>query len=179
MTQDMNIERHEGPPIRVLDDVRRSHNIVGAFTDVAAAREAILGLEQSGVDPNAIALLGAWHDQEQQRQPVIMYRRMAIWAVLGAVLLGGIGFFTFERSWVWVMTGLIVGGAVGATVGWVLAMGLSQAWEETFMVDDVGTFAVGVHSDDPEEILRAKPVLERHGALAINKFGDMTRRRGR
>ena len=179
MAQEMHIERHDGPPIRTLDDVRRPHNIVGAFGDLLAAREAILALEQSGVDPNAIALLGAWPDQEKQRQPVIMYRRITIWAILGAALLGGIGFFAFDRSWVWVMTGVIVGSAVGATVGWALAMGLSQAWEETFMVDAAGTFAVGVHSDDPEEIMRARPVLERHGALATNTFDGHKRRRGR
>lgn len=179
MTQEMHIERHDGPPINLLDDVRREHNVVGAFSDVESARGAILALEQAGVDPNAIALLGAWPDQEQQRSPVGMYRRMTYMALVGAALVGAVGFFAFDRSWAWAMTGLIVGGAVGVTVGWALAMGLSQAWEETFMVDDNGTFAVGVHSGDPEEILRAQPVLTRHGALAVNTFGRKTRRRVR
>ena len=179
MTQDVHIDRHDGPPIRVLDDVRREHNVVGAFIDVEAARGAILALEQAGVEPNAIALLGAWTDEEQQRPPVTMYRRMAYMALVGATLVGAGGFLSFGRSWAWGVTGAIVGGAVGVTIGWALAMGLSQAWEETFLVDATGTFAVGVHSDDPEEVLRARPVLARHGALAVNTFGRKTRRRVR
>jgi hypothetical protein len=179
MTQQMQIERHDGPPIHVLDDVRREHNVVGAFVDAESARGAILALEQAGVDPNAIALLGAWPDEDRQRSPVTRYRRMTYMALVGATLVGAGGFLSFGRSWAWAVTGAILGGAVGVTVGWALAMGLSQAWEETFMVDDNGTFAVGVHSGDPEEILRARPVLTRHGALAVNTFGRKTRRRVR
>jgi len=179
MAQDIHIERHDGPPMRTLDDVRRSHNVVGAFRDVEAARTAILSLEQAGVEPESISLLGAWPTQDNHRAPVLMYRRMTYMALIGALALGIVGYFAFDRSWIWAMTGAIVGGSVGGIAGWALAMGLSQAWEDTFAVDDAGTFAVGVHSDDPEEMLRARPVLERHGALATNEFDGKTRRRGR
>jgi hypothetical protein len=179
MTEEAHIERHVGPPIKTLADVRRSHNVVGAFADLEAARDAILTLEQAGVAPEAISLLGAWPSQDDHKTPTLMYRKMAYIAVVGAAALGIIGYVAFDGSLIWAIAGAIVGGSVGGLAGWALGMGLSQAWEDTFAVDDAGTFAVGVHSADPEEILRGDSVLHNHGALTVNRFGRGPRRRNR
>jgi len=179
MTEAVRIERHQGPPTKTLSDVRRSHNVVGAFADLEAAREAILALEQAGVAPEAISLLGAWPNQDDHQAPTLMYRRMAYIALVGALTLGLIGYFAFEGSWIWGLSGAIIGGMIGGISGWALGMGLSQAWEDTFAVDDRGTFAVGVHSADPEEIIRGDAALSNHGALAVNRFGRGPRRRVR
>lgn len=177
MTREARIERHVGPPIKTLADVRRTHNVVGAFADLEAAREAILTLEQAGVAPEAISLLGAWPNKDDHKAPTLMYRRMASIALVGTAALGIVGYVAFDRSLIWAIAGAIVGGSVGGLAGWALGMGLSQAWEDTFAVDDAGTFAVGVHSADPEEILRGDSVLRNHGALAVNRFGRGTWRR--
>jgi hypothetical protein len=179
MTRGTHIERHLGPPIKTLADVRRSHNVVGAFADLEAAREAILTLEQAGVAPEAISLLGAWPSQDDHKAPTLMYRRMANIALIGAAALGIVGYVAFDGSLIWAIAGAIIGGSVGGLAGWALGMGLSQAWEDTFAVDDTGTFAVGVHSADPEEILRGRSVLSNHGALAVNRFGRGPRRSNR
>lgn len=84
-------------------------------------------------------------------------------------MLGMVGLLAIG-SWVWAMTGVIVGATSGALIGWVAGMGLSRAWEDTFAADDSGTFAVGVHSDHPEEAAHGESVLRRQGSLAVNRF---------
>ena len=172
MSTPTEIDRHDGPPLRTLEDVRRTHNVVGAFPDIEAARAAILALEQAGTEPRAISLLGAWPDHDRHRSPVIMYRRMTVATLLGATVAGMLGFAVFGGSWMWAIAGAIVGGTIGAITGWALAMGVSPAWQETFMVDEDGTVAVGVHSEDPDEISRARSALEAAEALALNEFGS-------
>jgi hypothetical protein len=172
MATDIDIDRHDGPPIRTLGEVRRRHNVVGAFGDITTAREAIGALEAAGVDPGAISLLGAWPDEGNgSRSPIPLRGRHAT-TVAGAVAVGAAGFLASNRSPRWTAASALLGGSLGAIIGRSLGLGRSEAWSDTYIVDSSGNFAVGVHSDDSDEILLGAQVLGDNRALALNRFGN-------
>lgn len=172
------IDRHPGMPMSTLDDVRRDHNLVGAYEDVGRAREAILELEQGGVPPRIISLLGAWpiRDPDENRErPRVIGRRSAIAAGIGALVFGVVGATVAALIEAIPLVFGIVGGVgfgilVGIPIGWMRATGMSEAWQETFAADADGTVAVGVHADESDVIDRAEPVMAGTAPMAMNRF---------
>lgn len=174
-----DIDRHPGTPMSTLEDVRMRHNLVGAYPDVAAAREAILELEQAGVQPRTISLLGAWPAQrpeDRHEQPRFLVGRTMIAAAVGAVVFGVAGAFAVEvfDLDVSVLFGALAGALFGALVafptGAIRATGMSDAWKETFAADASGTVAVGVHSDEATDIDAAEPIMAGTEPKAMNRF---------
>lgn len=172
MTTDIDIDRHDGPPIRTLGDVRRNDNVVGAFGDITTAREAIGALEAAGVDPGSISLLGAWPGEGNGSRSPIPFRGQHATTVAGVVAVGAAGFFASNRSPLWTAASAVVGGSLGAIIGKAMGLGRSEAWSDTYIADSSGNFAVGVHSDDSDEILLGAKVLGDNRALALNRFGN-------
>jgi hypothetical protein len=171
------IERHDGEPLQTLDDVRAAHNVVGAYRDTEAARAAILELEQAGVEPRTISLLGAWPSEEpaERARPVIVGRSSVIAGLVGAAVgaaLGAIVGLAFEPVPVGFAAG---GGAVffallAVPAGWIRATGMSGAWRETFAADASGTVAVGVHTTDEDATALAESSMAMTHPLAMNRF---------
>lgn len=177
MTDRIRIDRHDGHPIQTLDEVRRDHNVVGAYRDVEAARRAILDLERAGVEPRSIALLGAWpiDDPEGRERPVHIGRTAALAGMVGAAAGVGIGLATgtlVERVPVGfaIAAGAGFGAVLGGWAGWIRATGMSRAWRQTFAADDSGTVAVGVHDDDPTGVDVAAAAMDATDTLAMNRF---------
>ncbi|MEX1279437.1 MAG: hypothetical protein AB1Z55_01825 [Acidimicrobiia bacterium] len=173
-----DIDRHPGTPMTTLGEVRRDHNLVAAYEDAGRAREVILELEQGGVPPRDISLLGAWpveRPSDEPERPRLLGRRVAIAAGIGAVVFGIVGGIVAAVTEViplvfGALAGAGFGALLGVPVGWMRGTGMSEAWQETFSADAEGTVAVGVHDDDAGVIDDAEPVMAATNPKAMNRF---------
>lgn len=173
----IRIERHQGAPLKTLDDVRAPFNVVGAYADAEAARAAILELERGGVEPRTISLLGAWpaDDPEGRERPVLVSRSAVLAGAVGAVVGALVGYLVGQVVEAIPLSFALAGGAffgvvLGVPVGWVRATGMSRAWRETFAADATGTVAVGVHTGDKASLDLAEQAMAATGPLAMNRF---------
>ena len=161
--------------ITVLEDVRRPHNVVAAFSSIEAARDAILALERAGIDPATISLLGAAKEDGQVDQPAVK-KEAAVGAAAGAAGLGAVGALSaivIPGVGPIIAGGLALAGAAGgALTGGIGKLGDSQAWRQTFATATEGNVAVGVHSDASDEVTSAHDVLSGMKTLSINRFDD-------
>lgn len=162
-----------------LDEVRADHNVVAAFVHLEDARAAIVAVEQTGIDPEMISLLGAWPGADDT--PQIVLRRAAIGAGIGALAGGALAavltlsFAGIDASgmawWAAGLTGPVAGALLGGILGTYAGTGSSTAWEDTFSADDTGSVVVGVHSNDLADIDYAELALRGREPRAINRFG--------
>lgn len=159
--------------ITVLDEVRRPHNVVAAFSSIEAARDAILALERVGVPPQTISLLGASKHDGTVDSPEVK-KTAAAGAATGALTLGGLGALgalAIPGVGPFIAGGLALAGALGGAVaGGVGNLGDSEAWRQTFATATDGNLAVGVHSNDSADVTKAYDVLNDMEHLAINRF---------
>jgi hypothetical protein len=178
----MNIDPRIEPLTR-LEDVRAPHNVVAAVGGLSAARDLIRALERGGVDGAHISLLGAQPaadagevSPEASHEPEGDVARgsaggaavgAGMAAVTGAAIgIPGVGPIIAGGLWA------VFGAAVGASVGGVSSLGLSKAWDQTFEAVREGNVAVGVHTDDADEIEEAMVVMEASETLSVNRFDD-------
>ncbi len=178
---DRFLDRHEGEPLATLDDVRDDYNVVAAMPDVVAAQALIVDLENSGIDPQRISLLGAWPAADQPVGPHVLVRRVvngAVGGVAAGSMLGALA--SSRRRGVSAAVGAASGAIAGAFVGVFLGTGTSAAWQRSLGADGKGTVAVGVHSPDPAEVAKGEQVIHRHDPLSANRFdrGAAERRAG-
>lgn len=164
-------------PIVTLDEVRRDHNVVAAFRDLDAARQAILSLEKAGVDPDAISLLGAapLDDGEEGATAVgADVAKGAATGAAGAAAAGALTSLVIPGIGPVIAAGLgaLAGSAVGGVTGGIAGIGDSEAWKHTFEAVDQGTFAVGVHSDDSDTVEQGAEVLAGEDPMAMNRFSS-------
>lgn len=66
----------------------------------------------------------------------------------------------------------VFGAGIGASIGAITHVGLSAAWEQTFEAVKAGNVAVGVHTDDEDEVELATGVIARQDPLIYNRFDD-------
>jgi hypothetical protein len=155
-----------------------------AYPNMERARRAIDALERAGVDGGQIALAGdtaqeAATDTDTRVPDEKVTRRVGKRAVvgalagavvgtvvgllLGAALSGGGG-----ALWAAAMGGFLVGGTVGGILGGVSSLDMSEAWELTQHPARSGPVHVSVHSDDPDELARAKEALLGESPISIH-----------
>lgn len=172
-------------PLTTLGEVRSAHNVVAAFPDVEAARDAITHLEAAGVPADSIALLGAFPaETARPGEDVVAEDGVGEFAkgaaqgatagAIGGAAVGALSALVIPGLGPVVAAGLwALGGAAGGlTVGGTANTGGSPAWRATFDVVDSGNFAVGVHDDDPEVVDLGEEALEARGPLSINRFPE-------
>lgn len=174
---------HPGDPITTLDDVRAPHNVVAAVTSLDEARRLIEALENDGIEPSAISLLGAYpveagddvapaaEDTPRLRASKAATRGAAVGATSAAALgvaVGVPGLGPVMATGLWA----VFGAAAGATYALPAALGVSNAWTHTFETVRAGNFAVGVHSTAAIAIDSAASVMESFGVMNVNRFDD-------
>jgi hypothetical protein len=175
------METHE--TLTRLEEVRAPHNAVAAVDGLASARRMIKALEKRGIEATHISLLGAQKaetgaeaspEAQPQAAEEVEHGSMK-GAVVGAGLAGltgaaiglpGVGPLVAGGIWA------VFGAGVGASMGGVTSLGLSQAWEQTFESVRAGNVAVGVHSNDQDEVASAVEVMEGLEPLSVNRFDD-------
>lgn len=170
-------------PMTKLADVRAPHNIVAAVDSLRSARALIEALEQARIDGAKISLLGAQPtDDPAEAAPgslddpsgeVGKGAAAGAAAGAGAGVLAGIsvgvpGLGPVIAGGLWALFGAAIGGSVGGFG----SMGVSKAWEQSFETVKAGNFAVGVHSDDQEDIETAAAEMAQFALLSVNRFDD-------
>lgn len=181
----MNTPDDRREPVTTLEEVRADHNVVAAFPDVEAARDAITALETAGLPADSIALLGAFpaesarpgEDVVENDAPGEFAKGAAQGAAVGAAGGAAVGALTAlvipgigpaVAAGLWALAGAAGGLAVGGTAN----TGGSPAWRATFDVVAAGNFAVGVHADDPDVVDLGVETLQSRQPLSINRFPE-------
>lgn len=179
----------------------REEQIVAAFENDASARRAAEAVERAGVDASRIRV-GAEQDERAALQAEMkeemelsmmgpgnfgpftkemqkgMGAGMAI-AVPVGVIIGVVvaalpiwGTAPSVDIWMRVLIGAAVGGAAGATIGFVLGGGWKPAFsDEGEPVVDRG-LTVAVSTADPAEAERAASTLREHGAARVDRVSS-------
>lgn len=174
-------------PITTLEEVRAPRNVVAAVAGLESARDLIEHLENEGVDPEAISLLGAYpaepgdevapasEDEPGGRAARALAGGAAVGAGAGAasaaaigaaVGIPGIGPVVAAGIWA------VIGATAGATYKVPASTGISSAWHHTFESVRDGNFVVGVHSESEETVNRAQQLMESADTLSVNRFDD-------
>lgn len=174
-------------PITSLEEVRAPHNVVAAVDSLDAARSLIETLENEGVDPEAISLLGAYpaepgdevapasDDQPGGRTARALASGAAVGAGAGAasaaaigaaVGIPGIGPVVAAGIWA------VIGATAGATYNVPASVGISSAWHHTFEAVRDGNFVVGVHSEAEATVTKAEELMASAETLSVNRFDD-------
>jgi uncharacterized membrane protein len=159
-------------------------SIIAAYKTHEEAERAVRKLEKGGVPIQHISIIG--HDFTV-REEIEGYYRPSDAAKEGAGfgawfgglfgLLLGFGFFIFPAGPLIVLgplAGMIAGAATGAGIGALvsalMAMGLSKDEALKYQARvEAGEFLVTVMGS-PEEILRARSILEGTGEVDLNQF---------
>jgi len=96
------------------------------------------------------------------------------WLVgIGALAIPGLGPFIAAGPIMAALAGVGVGGAVGGIAGALVGMGIPEYEAKRYegRVKD-GGILLSVHSDNSQEVKRAKAILEGTGALDISSTGE-------
>lgn len=150
---------------------RARHNVMSAVRDAETARAVIEALERHGVDGSHIALLGSRSRVNPMRWAVSRVGRLFLTGVaIGAAAGAGIGWVTDVRGWAAPLLWVVLGAVVGAFAVVVSSFGVSPAWWRTFDVESAGNLAVGVHTDDPVEAALAARLLESARPMSMSHF---------
>lgn len=159
-------------------------SVLAQFPDLASARATILALESSGIDGDAISLVGARAEAARQSSSrSVADRRMLffllsrtivgvlIGVVIGAVSVGVLGLIVAAISDMDVgavaaacaIGGGLLGGTLGAFISVERSAGFSESWPLTFQDIPDGPVWLAVHGRHGH----STEVLEAHHALAI------------
>jgi hypothetical protein len=163
------------------------HNVVGTFSDMKAARDAMTALGRAGVEADRISMLGR-EAEEAASDPDTRLRDIevtgdvakkagaagaagsALGALAGAAafVIPGIGPVLGSGIWAGLLAGGAAGGVIGGMVGGVGALSL-QELDLTYQHSlREGKAMVAVAADDEEAAATAGEVLEHEGAEGVD-----------
>ena len=173
------------------------HNVVATFSDVEAARDAMVALGRAGIEADRISMLGR-EAEEAASDPDTRLRDMevtgdvakkagtagaagsALGALAGAAafVIPGIGPVLGSGIWAGVLAGGAAGGVIGGMVGGVGALSL-QELDLTYQdaLRD-GKAMVAVAADDEEAAGKVREVLDGENAEAVDMLDSTGQRIG-
>lgn len=166
-----------------LEDMMSApHAVVAGAADVRQAREVIEKMENAGVPPEAIGLIGATPDEESDVPDAEAFADLAksvtVGGAGGAVAGGVLGtLVTMVIPGIGPVVAAGLGAIFGAAVGGA-AGGISQtkyaspAWLETFETVERGEVAVGVHHATESVVDDAERVMSEAGLSQMKRFDD-------
>ena len=162
--------------------------VVAAVPDLGEARTLIQDLEEHGVPPVSIGLLGAEDEDtgvpdaesgstEKEALGQVAKSAMAGGAV--GLVVGGVigGLASLALPDVGVLLAAVAGAVFGAGVGGA-AGGMSvvkyasPAWQQTYQNKEGGQLAVAVHHPDPTVLGAAEEIMHRHPVVRVTRFDD-------
>lgn len=161
------------------------HAVVAAVADLEAARLLIEDLEEHGIPPGALALLGAAPEGGHEAAGGGEAESAAFDDVTKSAIAGGaVGAATggILGSLVTLAlpgTGILVAGGLGAVFGagvggaaggMAVAKYNSDAWSATYETVQLGEVAVGVHHADRSVIDAARQIIDRHHPRTVEEF---------
>ncbi len=175
--------------------------IGGLFKNREDADMARKALRENGFDGSALNLLECTHDRDAvvlRENPRI--QSIAVAALLGALVLGGIGgalgllvglgiitlpglepqggaTLPFEITWQYTIasaiTGLIFGGITGAILGVAVRLLMAKYRKvDTGQKADKGDLMLAVEANDSRRETEARSVMKEYGAVKFEEFRD-------
>lgn len=165
------------------------YNVLAAFHSLDQARPAIESLGRAGIEGKHITLGGDVADSAAVRTNTAEADKhflehwmgiVAKWGVIGAVIGAVVG-VPFGATAIAATGGDVTGGdliaaagfgAIGLAIVTVLVASISQiqagdTWELTFQGTYGDKVIVGVHSAKPEDVHKAREMLQTHGAINV------------
>jgi hypothetical protein len=164
--------------------------VIGHFHDMASARRAIDALQNRGIDPIDIELVGEGAERAAQRaeaevtapQDAGVARRIvlraipaallgaAIGVVIGAVVAATVGgSSTGSYIGAQILTFSTGGFLLGALVAAYSGISQGEAWNLTFEPDQGKDVGVAIRNDDPAVVDRAIRVLHHKDAEVVER----------
>ena len=168
--------------------------LVGVYRNMSEAREAMVSLEQAGLNGGRLTIAGEQAESAVARRPAAADSRFLGYiassirrgALAGAAVGAGIGLafgiFLSLRSgdqfwepelWAPAVAGLFPGAIIGALLGFRLNVAMSPAWSRTFAEVRPGAACVALEvSSDDEEASAAAVLRETHPQEVLVGAGD-------
>jgi len=173
------------------------YNVMSVFPDMDSARKAINTLGRAGIEADDISLTGGAADTAASQEDTASADATAMTAFFQSAGLGGamgmfaglvlgppITFVVFDVFNIDVTIGSILGGTtmgilllgiVGALVGQYYPVHAAQPWELSFHRTPGGVI-LGVHTDEPKHIERARQALASLQPLDLYYVDEQGRR---
>jgi hypothetical protein len=168
----------------------RGHVLAARFDDTAQSRTAIEGLQSAGIDGDDIMLLSPFpahppRPSQATDRRILRYLLprvllgivvgIAVGVVVGAIAGGVLVLVTapaapLEEIVALAAVGAVVGGPLGAYIGFERAGTISEAWSTTFDELEVGASWIGVRLHDPADRDRARHVFERVSPTEVREL---------
>ncbi len=161
--------------------VETPHAVVATVDDMEKARVLIEDLEEHGVPPRSITLLGdtvepgsaGRRDEVEAGAFSELAKSVLAGAAVGALVggfLGALISLIFPDAAIWVAVGLgaVFGAGVGGAAGGMsVAKYSSRARIETYTEVQEGVIAVGVDHADADVVAAAEEIMHRHGVRDV------------
>lgn len=170
--------------------VGRSVTLAAEFEDLAAAHRALRALREAGIGDEHVVLLGQLGDEVSTDWGLCADERVVAGAItwgvtlgagVGALIGGALGFLTGLLAlgigsllWAAVLAPAVFGAGAGGVIGGVAATRVvfSRAALHRHHPEFEHTL-VGIHTDSPEVLARARTVLERLAPVRIEAPGGI------
>lgn len=170
-------------PEKVVEEA--PYAVLASVVDLEAARLLIEDLEEHGIPPGSLALLGAAPEAGHEAAGGGEAESAAFDDVTKSALSGGVGGAAAGGILGSLVTlvvpgaGILVAGGLGAIFGagvggaaggMAVAKYNSDAWSATYETVQRGEVAVGVHHADQGVVEAAREVIDRHETIRVEHF---------
>lgn len=161
------------------------YSVLASVVDMESARRLIEDLEEHGIPPGALALLGAGPEAGHEAAGGGEAESAAFDDVTKSALSGGAagaaagGILGSLVTLAVPGAGILVAGGLGAVFGagvggaaggMAVAKYNSEAWTATYETVQRGDVAVGVHHADRGVVEAAREVIDRHEPISVEYF---------
>jgi hypothetical protein len=174
------------------------YNVIAVVDNLDNARELLNHLQRQGIEAARTSLLGPAAERaertldENPKDAGVLgdvTKATAVGSAAGGAAGGLAGFLAGLAAFaipgvgpaigtgVWISTlgGAVLGSGVGGMVGGVSAINAGEAWELTYQLQE-GRALVGVHSDDPDDIERARKAMTGKEVISVGEFDENGKR---
>ncbi len=164
--------------------IRTGISVVGVFDSRSAVERAVDHLKMDGFSSSDISVLMNHEEEEKESHAPEGAAAGASTGILGGGILGwlagagalaipGIGPFVAAGPIFGAIAGAGIGGTVGGIAGGLIGLGIPEHHAQRYetLVRD-GAILVSVHVDRMELTLRAREILECHGASHVSRIGE-------
>jgi len=184
----------------VYSERLNQYNVIAVLKDLDHARDALNALGRAGIQPASTSLLGPAAERAREETLVDpaaqdgaviedVVKSSAVGSVAGGAAGGAAGFLAGLAAfaipgigpavgtgmWISTLGGAVLGSGVGGVLGGVSSISSSDAWALSHQLQK-GHALVGVHSDDPETVTRARDILADHHVIEIGEFDETGKR---
>lgn len=176
-------DSQQRPDLDATHQPPAEHSVKASVESAEAARILIQELEEQGVPPGAISMVGATPPEETdtntEMPEIKAFQDTTRWVLTGGAVgaliggtLGAVSVLVIPNlglGWA-IFFGALFGAAIGGAFGGMrVAQYNSPAWRETYETADPSGVEVGVHAGDAEIVDKAAEAMRRHGLVDVDR----------